>query len=69
MKKFGMFAICSLLLFTGCGKKKEEEMDPKKFCCLQYGGRWENNDCASSGVNGVEFDYVGYKNCVNASKK
>lgn len=73
MKKFGMFAICSLLLFTGCGKKKEENNNTdaaKKSCCQQYGGKWENNNCANVEFNGMElFDEPGYKKCVSASEK
>ena len=64
MKKLLLLLTCSLLLFTGCREKKVED---KKMCCLQYGGKWENNDCADTGVSGVEFDLSGYRNCVNAS--
>ncbi len=69
MKKLLLLA-CSLLLFTGCGEKKEEENltnSIKKICCQQYGGKWENSDCVSPGVPEAYFDDSGYKECVQDS--
>lgn len=72
MKKFSLLVICSLLLFTGCGEKKIENdvtNTVKKSCCQQYGGRWENNNCANAEFDGMElfFDESGYKECVKDS--
>lgn len=41
MKKFGMFAICSLFLFTGCGEKKEEKAWYLDFDASSF--KWEKS--------------------------
>ena len=39
------------------------------ICCQQYGGKWENNNCANAEFDGMElfFDESGYKECVKDS--
>lgn len=39
-----------------------------KSCCQQYGGKWKNGGCTSTGVVGVEFDSAGYEECRKAGK-
>lgn len=67
MKKFGFLILCSLLLFTGCGEKKEKENDSEiqkvRDCCLEAGGNISNNNTCS--FNNSVSDKTIYDTCMN----